>query len=123
MKAGPSIGGDAGSGTVLALGLVAVVIAIGLTAVLLGAGLAGRQRVIAGADAAALAAADGASGAVAGAPCELAAQAAGRHRTEIVACAVSGAEARVLVAAAVLGVRVHAAARAGPPEPPERPPN
>ncbi len=73
------------------------------------------QSVQSAADAAALAAADTASGAVAGVPCEAAATAAALNGASVVSCAVDGLIASVTVARAFIGFDLASRARAGPP--------
>jgi secretion/DNA translocation related TadE-like protein len=104
---------ERGAGGVLALALIATTIVVALSAVSLGAALAARQRLVAAADASALAAADALLGAVSGEPCELAAEVAAAHRVALVACSLEGAEARVTVGMSVLGLSTAAESRAG----------
>ncbi|MFT4234707.1 MAG: helicase [Microbacterium sp.] len=103
------------AGTALAAGMVAstAVLMLGLAAV--GGAAAESQRVAGIADAAALAAADAASGAVSGDPCELAAEVAGISGAIVASCTVEGLIATVEVRTAFDGFEVAAAARAGPP--------
>lgn len=72
------------------------------------------QRVSATADAAALAAADAASGAIPGYPCERAAHVAGALGAEVIECDLDGLVATIAVAAGDV-LRTAATARAGPP--------
>lgn len=67
------------------------------------------------ADAAALAAADTARGALAGVPCEAAAQVAGAVGARLVACDLGGLVATVRVEVGSGVFAAHARARAGPP--------
>jgi secretion/DNA translocation related TadE-like protein len=106
---------DRGSGTVLALAAVAMLAVLTLGAVGVGAALAQRQRVIAAADAGALAAADTALGIHPGVPCEQAARVVAAHGATLVGCDVEGVVATVSASARVAGVLVTAQARAGPP--------
>ncbi|WP_309709489.1 Rv3654c family TadE-like protein [Pseudolysinimonas sp.] len=106
---------ERGSGGVLALALLAMLAVLTLAAVGVGAALAQRQRVIAAADAGALAAADTALGIHSGIPCEQAARVVDAHGATMVACEVEGVVATVSVSARVGGVLVTAEARAGPP--------
>jgi secretion/DNA translocation related TadE-like protein len=109
------LGDDSGAGGVLALALVGAAVTVSVATMSLGSALTVRQRVIAAADAAALAAADGASGAVAVPPCRgaaLVAQAAGASLTE---CRLDGLVATVEVAARVGPVPTGARSTAGPP--------
>ncbi|GAB3397718.1 hypothetical protein GCM10027515_02230 [Schumannella luteola] len=103
------------SGGIAGVGIVVVTAGIALAVVGLGAGLTERQRMIAAADAAALAAADTASGAVSGDPCTQAARLAGEHRAALADCRIEGAEATVEVRGDFAGIPLVARARAGPP--------
>lgn len=73
------------------------------------------QRVAAVADAAALAAADAASGFATGDPCALAAEVAATMAATIDSCTVSGSESDIAASVGYHGLRVTATARAGPP--------
>lgn len=106
---------ERGSGGVLALAALAMLAVLTLAAVGVGAALAARQRVIAAADAGALAAADTALGIHPGIPCEEAAAVVEAHGAALVACEVEGVVATIMVSARVAGVLVTAEARAGPP--------
>ena len=70
---------EVGAGSILALAVVAAAVVLALAMVALGAGLAVRQRTIAAADAAALAAADVLLGAAPGDPCTVASSIADRN--------------------------------------------
>ncbi|ARJ07380.1 hypothetical protein B5808_13205 [Cnuibacter physcomitrellae] len=106
---------ERGSGAVLGVGILVLVAAIVLAALPLGRILAARQTTIGAADAAALAAADIASGRVPGVPCEAAAAIAGRLGAALEECILEGGVARVVVSAAIEGLPLRASARAGPP--------
>lgn len=105
------------AGTALAAGIltVAATLSVGL------AGVAGAsvtaQRVAGAADAAALAAADAASGAVVTVhePCALAAQVAAAADATLIRCTLEGFVATVEVQAAYAGLAAVSRARAGPP--------
>ena len=114
---GRTIGGsdDRGAGAVLALAIVAAVVVLGLSGVSLAGGLAARQRVIGASDLAALAAADGASGAVAGEPCELARRVAVADGARLASCQVDGLVVAVTVVGSFAGIPITARSRAGPP--------
>ena len=103
------------AGTLAAVGLIgfAAALSIGLAGV--GAAAVLGQRLAGVADAAALAAADAASGAVAGVPCELAETLAAAAAVELTACEVDGLTATVTVAAQLGTLPAAASARAGPP--------
>ncbi|MGB3911365.1 MAG: Rv3654c family TadE-like protein [Pseudolysinimonas sp.] len=106
---------ETGSGGVLALAVVAMLAVLTLAAVGVGAALAARQRVIAAADAGALAAADTALGIHPGIPCDEAARVVDAHGATLVACDLEGVVATVSTSARIAGVIVTAQARAGPP--------
>jgi secretion/DNA translocation related TadE-like protein len=73
------------------------------------------QRLASTADAAALAAADTASGAARGVPCERADEVAQAHGTVLAECTLDGLIATVSVTTSFAGVEASARARAGPP--------
>jgi secretion/DNA translocation related TadE-like protein len=73
------------------------------------------QSVQNAADAAALSAADTVSGAAAGVPCEVAAQAAAVNGAAVVDCSVDGLVVSVTVGRTAFGFMVRSEARAGPP--------
>ncbi|NQX10915.1 hypothetical protein HQQ80_04685 [Microbacteriaceae bacterium VKM Ac-2855] len=109
--------GERGSAGTAVIGVVAAILL--LSAAWLGvSGLfAVHQHVSAVADAAALGAADAASGFAPGEPCARAARIAEAMRASITACTLDGPEARVSAAASFLGLSVSESARAGPPPP------
>lgn len=109
---------DDGSGSVLAVALVACVLLLTGLALPLNAALTTRQLTANAADAAALAAADTASGLVPGYPCRNAEEAARLNGALLAACAVDGLDVRVSASRSVLGILVTVAARAGPPPAP-----
>ncbi|MEV5068975.1 helicase [Microbacterium sp. LMI12-1-1.1] len=102
-------------GTMAVTGIVAAaaVLASGL-AMVGGAAVAG-QRLASAADAGALAAADAASGAIPGVPCERAAEVAGTFGATVEDCRLDGLIATITVSAQLGPVTARAAARAGPP--------
>lgn len=106
---------DRGAGSVLVLALVAAVVVLGLCGVALAGGLTQRQRVIGAGDLAALAAADAASGAIAGEPCEVAGRVAAAGGARLTNCAVDGLVVDVTVAGSLSGIPITARSRAGPP--------
>lgn len=106
---------DEGSGSVLVVALAAAVLMLTGLALPLNQALTVRQVVANAADAAALAAADTASGLVAGYPCANAARAAELNGAALGECVLSGTDARVTAVRHVLGVPVTVAAWAGPP--------
>ncbi|CAN5400989.1 hypothetical protein BH10ACT6_BH10ACT6_15440 [soil metagenome] len=114
----PAVGAarhDRGAGAVLVLAIVAAVVVLGLSAVGLAGGLAARQRVIGASDLAALAAADAASGAVAGDPCEVAARVLTAGEARLESCHVDGLDVTVTAVGTYSGVPLTARSRAGPP--------
>ncbi len=100
---------------------VVVVGVVGATVLFSGAwlGVSGvfvaHQRASATADAAALAAADAASGFIAGDPCSLAESLAIAHGTRIDSCVVDDQESRIVASSPFGGFDITAEARAGPP--------
>lgn len=106
---------DDGSGGVLALALIALLTVVTLAVVAVGSALAARQRVIAAADAGALAAADTALGIHPGLPCAVAEAVVAAHGVGLAACELEGVVATIEVRAVVLGMPVDARSRAGPP--------
>ena len=107
---------DGGAGAVLALALVMVVVTIGLSGVAVASALTARQRVVGAADLAALAAADAASGAIGGAPCDVAASVARGNGARLTGCDSDGLVVSVTVAGSFAGIPIAARSRAGPPE-------
>lgn len=103
------------AGSVLAIGVLAVAAAVTLGMSAVGGAAVVSQRVSGAADAAALAAADGASGAVSGEPCDRAGAVAAASGALLTQCATAGLIATVTVVARYAGVEVSASARAGPP--------
>ena len=107
--------GERGSGSVLAVGLIAAITVLTAVLVPLYSALAERSAVGVAADAAALAAADVAVGLAPGVPCEVAARVAAANGASVVACAVDGLVVTVRVGRSAVGVAVTATATAGPP--------
>lgn len=99
-RSGPGAAGpcaaDEGAGTVLALGLVAVLCTAVLACAALGAAVVGRHRAATAADLAALAAADRSVGRVDGPPCPAAASVARANGAALTGCVV-GADGSVTV--------------------------
>jgi len=108
-------GAESGAGSILAISLLAA--SVLLTALLVSslALLVAGRSVENAADAAALAAADTASGAIAGSPCAAAAASAVLNDVAITRCSVDGLIASVSVARRVQSLELVASARAGPP--------
>ncbi|WP_241986967.1 Rv3654c family TadE-like protein [Cryobacterium psychrotolerans] len=111
----PVRGSERGAGGVLAVALIGATLTVTLLGVPLLALLAVGQSVQNAADAAALAAADTASGAVAGFPCTAAAEAAALNGASVVTCTLDGLISSVTVARTVAGFALTSSARAGPP--------
>lgn len=105
---------DRGAGAVLAIALMMAVVVVGLAGVTLAGALSGRQHAIGAADLAALAAADAASGAIGGVPCEVAAAVARGNGTRLTNCEAKGLVLTVTVSGSFAGIPFTAAARAGP---------
>ncbi|MEU1970899.1 Rv3654c family TadE-like protein [Microbacterium sp. NPDC019599] len=103
------------AGVGLAVGVLGVcaVLTVGLGAV--SAAATTGQRLSGAADAAALAAADAASGAVRGVPCERAAEIAASSGAILESCDLAGLVATVTVSTGFAGLVARASARAGPP--------
>jgi DNA topoisomerase-1 len=106
---------DSGAGAVLALAIVGATTIVVLAVLALGSALVVRQRIIGAADGAALAAADAASGAVAGVPCVLAAGVADANRATLHECHVDGLVVTVTVGTSFGVVPFSARSTAGPP--------
>ena len=106
---------DLGSGSVLALAIVAAVAALASLAIPLSLALAVRHSVAAAADAAALAAADVLIGIEPGYPCEAAARVASANGASLSSCEPDGLVITVTATRSVLGIPVFATATAGPP--------
>lgn len=102
-------------GTVANVGLVAAVAGLCVALGAVAAASVHAQRVASAADGAALAAADAASGAVRGIPCERAAEVAATAGAEVSECVLEGLIATVTVSAPFGMLPAAATARAGPP--------
>lgn len=103
------------AGTIAAVGIVGCAAALCAGLAVSGSAAVFGQRLGGVADAAALAAADAASGAVAGVPCELADTVAAASALVLAACEVDGLVATVTVAGRFGHLEATASARAGPP--------
>jgi secretion/DNA translocation related TadE-like protein len=106
---------ERGAGGILALTVLALVAALALAVVGMGVALAARQRVVAAADAGALAAADTALGIHPGVPCRVAAEVVAAHDAVLSECTVEGVVATVTASASFAGIPIAVRARAGPP--------
>jgi secretion/DNA translocation related TadE-like protein len=107
--------GERGSGSLLAVAVIAATIAVVSLLVPLAVALSGVERARAAADASALAAADVAVGISPGVPCESAAAVAAANGARLDGCSVDGAVDTGGVAVTVLGLGVRSRATAGPP--------
>lgn len=103
------------AGTVLAVGVTVCTATLAVAFTTAGAALVFSQRIVGAADSAALAAADAASGAVTGEPCERAREIASAWGAQLIVCELDGLVATVAVADEFGRVPVTASARAGPP--------
>lgn len=112
----PRFGGEEGSAAIAVVGLLAALLFTSAAAVGACALLAEKQHVSAAADAAALAAADAASGLVAGIPCERADQAARLNGASLAACRLDGSVVLVCARTEFGGMPISVWARAGPPD-------
>lgn len=110
----PGRSSDRGSGSLLAIALGAAIALVAAAVVPLYIGMAIRQRVIGAADAAALAAADVASGRIPGFPCDVASRVAAANRVSLFRCELDGSVVLVGTGTEILGVSLSAESRAGP---------
>lgn len=107
---------DAGSGSVLAIGILGALVALLLASLPIGALFAAHQQAANAADAAALAAADTASGRLPGFPCETARRVADRNHASLGRCDLDGLTVLVDASVDTRWGTVTVAARAGPPD-------
>lgn len=112
----PSVSTDAGAGSVLAIGILGALVALLLAALPIGTLFAAHQQATNAADAAALAAADTASGRLPGFPCETARRVADRNRASLGRCDLDGLTVVVDASVDTPWGPVTVAARAGPPD-------
>ena len=105
---------DAGSGSVLAVGVAGAIVCLAAVVVPLYAVLAARSSVAGAADSAALAAADARVGAVTGFPCERAAEVAEANGATLTGCTVDGLIATVTVQRQIAGFTLRQTSTAGP---------
>ncbi len=103
------------AGVVLAVGTMAAATALTVGLGVVSQATVSAQQLTGAADAAALAAADTASGALTGVPCEAAAEVALASGTALADCVLDGLVATITVGGSVLGLAATATARAGPP--------
>ena len=112
---GQQSGSEQGAGSILAIAVLGATVLLTTLIVSTFALLAVGRSVANAADAAALAAADTASGAIAGYPCPAADAVAALNEVAVTRCVVAGLIASVSVTRTVLGIELAASARAGPP--------
>lgn len=105
---------DRGSGSLLAIAIVAATLACVMLVLPFSAVLVARARVTGAADAAALAAADAASGISPGIPCRIASAVARANGGELRDCLADGVIVTVRVSTAIFGFPVSSSATAGP---------
>lgn len=103
------------AGTILSVGVVVWAATLSVSFVTAGSAAVFSQRVAGVADAAALAAADAASGAIGGEPCARAVEVASASGAEVTSCDVADLIAAVTVSAPFGRLSTAASARAGPP--------
>ena len=103
------------SGSILAASVAGSTILLTALVLPLGAALVEKRAIAGAADAAALAAADVASGLVPGVPCDAAATLATTNGGSLTSCEVDGAVVTVGVSGSVLGIPFTIHATAGPP--------
>jgi secretion/DNA translocation related TadE-like protein len=108
------MGGDRGSGSILAVVIVAAMFGVLAVSTPLYVVLTAKQAAAGAADAAALAAATVAAGIVPGAPCAAAASLATANGASLTRCEPDGAVVTVRVGIRILGFDVPATATAGP---------
>ena len=109
------IASDYGAGSVLALGVMAVVVMLTTIVVGVSGAWAAWQRAAIAADAAALAAADVAVGRATGDPCTEADRIALANGATVKSCLVTGVVVSVVTAVRYTGWEALTSARAGPP--------
>ena len=110
-----ALASERGSGSILAVAIVAAVLMLFSLVLPVATVLSAQQRVAGAADASALAAADIAVGIRAGSPCPIAATVTAANNARLDGCLVDGTTATVRVTASVLGFEVSARATAGRP--------
>lgn len=106
-----------GSGTALAFAIIGATVSLAVTLTLALGAYAVRTRAAVAADAAALAAANTASGRLPGDACARAVEVAQRHRVTLVACTAEREDTRVRVRASFGALNLEVSAHAGLPPP------
>ncbi|MET0780279.1 MAG: helicase [Microbacterium sp.] len=104
------------AGTILGVGIIVCTATLAVSFTTAGAGAVYSQRLAGVADAAALAAADAASGAVGGEPCGRATEIAAASGADVAACELDELVVTITVSAVFGRLPATASARAGPPE-------
>lgn len=107
---------DAGSGSMLALGIACAVMTVAAGAMTVVGASAAQARAAAAADLAALGAADAVSGRVAGVPCDAATLVAQVNGAALASCDQAGSVVTVSATTPYLLWHATASARAGPPD-------
>lgn len=107
--------GEGGAGSILAVSLIAAILTVLALIAPLTAILLTKANITGAADAAALAAADTATGLNPGVPCMIAASVAHANGANVRQCRADGVIVTVRVSAQILGFTVYATATAGPP--------
>jgi secretion/DNA translocation related TadE-like protein len=107
--------GERGSGSILAVAILAAVLALTAAILPLGTVLTAKRQVANSADAAALAAADVAVGIAPGQPCEVARQVAEANGVALLSCVLEGVDATVQTRLELNGFSLTARATAGTP--------
>ena len=111
---------ERGAGSILAVALVAGMLCLAALCAPVLAALPAVQRAAGAADAAALAAADVASGVIPGIPCEAAGRVAHANGTTLGRCELDGIVATTTVGLRVAGIEITASATAGSPRESDR---
>ncbi|MGG7452998.1 Rv3654c family TadE-like protein [Plantibacter auratus] len=115
LRAARDLRDETGAGSVLAAGILGALVAVLLATLPVVTLFAAHQRAANAADAAALAAADTASGRLPGFPCETARMVAARNAASLGTCSVEGVTVLVDATVDTAFGAITVAARAGPP--------
>ncbi|WP_223694403.1 Rv3654c family TadE-like protein [Leifsonia poae] len=108
-------GAESGSATVLAVGIIGALLGLAAAGIAVAGAAVAQQRAANAADAAALTAADVASGRLPGVPCTEADDVAQANGSRVSSCRLDGLIVTIVVESDYLGFTVTAEARAGPP--------
>lgn len=114
---------DAGAGTPLVVGLIAVIVSASLLLLGAGAAVAQSSRLAHTADGAALAAADTLLGWFGGDPCAAAERVATEHGAQLTRCTARGVSVIVTVQRSILSLPIERTSRAGAPDARSWPPS